>query len=119
MAGWAGLVVAAATSLGLGLWVALAWSLREQAARILVLSPGVFSQPELAYGPFWVAMLRAASLTVREPRVFVPYAALSLIVVLGGRAPTSLLSDEELLENESRALDRLRAAFLEEDEDDE
>ena len=123
MAECVGVTVAAVVTLGFGLWVALAWSLRDRAARVLALTPGVYSQPELAYGPFWVAMAHAASLSAREPRVFVPLAVFSLLIVLGGRAPTSLFTDEEILEQEDRALARLRVLLAEaedeEDEDDE
>lgn len=116
MNGWVGVAAAATTTLVAGLWVALAWELRERAARTLALAPGVFSQPELAYGPFWIALGRAALLTVRRPGVFVPLSVFALIIVLSGRSPTSLVTDDELREQEVRALARLRQA-LGEDED--
>lgn len=111
MNGWVGLVAAAGGTLVAGLWVALAWELRERAARTLALFPSVFSQPELAYGPFWIALGRAATLTVRRPSVFVPLSVFALLIVLSGRSPTSLVSDDELREQENRALARLRQAL--------
>lgn len=108
MDGWVGVMAAVTSTLVAGLWIALAWELRERAARTLALSPGVFSQPELAYGPFWIALARAATLTARRPGVFVPLSVFALIIVLSGRSPTSLVTDDELREQEVRALARLR-----------
>ena len=115
MNGWVGLVAAGTGTLLAGLWVALAWELRERAARTLALFPGGLSQPELAYGPFWIALGRAAALTARRPLIFLPLSMFSLLIVLSGRSPTSLVSDEELREQENRAMARLRKAL---DEDD-
>jgi hypothetical protein len=114
---WLPLTVATASTLALGLWIALAWELRERSRRVLELEPGLFSEPELAYGPFWLALVRAAVLTARAPRVFVPLSAFALALVLSGHAPTSPISDEELAEQEREALRRMRA-MLDGDDDE-
>ncbi len=107
-----GACVAFITTLGVALWIASTWERRERARRTLVVSP-TLAYVELAFEPFLFAMFRILPSLVRYPHEYGGLAVLSLLLVLSGRAPTSLATDEELAEIERAELgegDRRMAA---------
>lgn len=86
----------------LALWIALTAEQRERARRTLTVLPE-FAYVELAYEPFIVSMPRVLRYAVRSPAGYTALAVVALYLMLTGRRPTSLWSDEELAETEREA----------------
>ena len=100
--------IAFVVTLGFALWIASTWEQRERARRTLLAVPEL-AYVELAFEPFVYSMFRVLPFLIRHPYPFVPLAALSLGLLLSGRSPTSLATDEELAEMERNAHRRATA----------